>query len=85
MAPELKYVKERLQPVIPPSSVKISSDDRNLANKLEQLAVEADAIIRKQQQQQQQQMEKQQQQQSKAKQAKDDKMKPPAPPSSQKR
>lgn len=33
-----------LEPVIPVSSVKLSSDDRNLANKLEQLAVEADNI-----------------------------------------
>lgn len=36
-------LKER-QPMIPPSSVKISSDDRDLAEKLQQLASEADAI-----------------------------------------
>ena len=40
-------LKDR-QPVIPPSSVKISAEDRNLANKLEQLAEEAESIRKRQ-------------------------------------
>ncbi len=42
-------LKDRLQTVIEPSSVKISSDDPHLANKLEQIALEADAIKQRQQ------------------------------------
>ena len=50
-------LKDR-QPLIPPSSVNISSDDRNLANKLEQLSLEADAIRLKMAQEEQQRKER---------------------------
>jgi hypothetical protein len=40
-------LKDR-HPVVLPYNVSISSDDRNLANKLEQLALEAEAILLKQ-------------------------------------
>ncbi len=66
-------LKADRQPVIPPSSVKISSDDPELADKLQRLAMEADTIRMKQdrerkeqqcrmEQQQRRQHEQQQQQ-----------------------
>ncbi len=52
-------LKDR-QPVIPPSSVKISSDDRDLADKLQRLALEAEAIRMRQDREREQQLQQQQ-------------------------
>ena len=40
----LKNTANNREPVIPPSSIKISSGDPNLARKLEQVSIEAEAI-----------------------------------------
>lgn len=56
------YMRDR-EAVIPPSSVKISSDDRNLASKLADIALEAENIKRQRHQQQLLQQEQQRQQQ----------------------